>query len=51
MKQFIKIESFPGCIRYIILYSQYGNNSLENIKIEGITNLTLFTEKVDIDTE
>ena len=35
----------------IILYCQYGNNSLEKIKPEGITDLTLFTEKVDFDVE
>ena len=35
----------------IILYCQYGNNSLEKIKTEGITDLTLFTEKIDFDTE
>ena len=35
----------------IILYCQYGNNGLEKIKPEGITDLTLFTEKVDFDVE
>ena len=35
----------------IILYCQYGNNSLEKIKPEGITDLTLLTEKVDFDVE
>ena len=35
----------------IILYCQYGNNSLGKIEPEGITDLTLFTEKVDFDAE
>ena len=35
----------------IILYCQYGNTSLEKIKPEGITDLTLFTEEVDFDAE
>ena len=35
----------------IILYCQYGNNSLEKIKPEGITDLTLLTEKVDFEVE
>ena len=35
----------------IILYCQYGNNSLKNIKTKRITDLTLFTEKVDFNVE
>ena len=35
----------------IILYCQYGNNGLEKIQTEGITDLTLLTEKVDLDVE